>query len=78
MNKQKKNLKEFGYGKFKLEVANAIADELEPIQKKFNLLAQDENNEYIKKICERGAQKAQEKARQKLKQVYDAIGFINR
>ena len=78
MNKQKKNLKELGYGNFKLEVANAIADELEPIQKKFNELATEENNEYIRKICEKGAKKAQAKARQKLKEVYDAIGFIKK
>ena len=68
----------FGYGKFKLEVANVIADELEPIQKRFNELATEENNEYIINICKKGAKKAEEKARQKLKEVYEAIGFIEK
>ena len=41
-------------------------------------MAKEENNEYIKRICEKGAKKAEEKARQKLSEVYDVIGFIKK
>ncbi len=68
----------FGYGKFKLEVANVVADELEPVQKRFNELATEENNEYIRKICEKGAKNAEQKARKKLKEVYETVGFIGK
>lgn len=65
-----------GYGKFKEAVANAIADTLEPIQAKYKELSLPENDELIRQICAKGEKIAHEKAKQKLKEVYDAVGFI--
>jgi len=65
-----------GYGKFKQAVATAIADLLEPIQKRYNELALPENEEYIKNICENGAKVAHDIAKRKLHDVQEAIGFI--
>lgn len=65
-----------GYGNFKMEVANAIADTLEPIQEKYHKLNSDEYSKYIEEICQRGAKASQEIARKKLKEVYEAVGFI--
>ena len=68
--------KDSGYGVFKMTVANAIADTLEPIQKRFEELNKPENDEYLKQICEKGAKKAHEIASKKMKEVYQAVGFL--
>lgn len=68
--------KDVGYGKFKEAVANEIADVLEPIQKRYNELSLTENNEYIEKIFNKGAEIAHDIAKEKLKEVYEAVGFI--
>ena len=68
--------KNTGYGDFKKVVASAIADVLEPIQQKYNELSLPDNDKYIEEICERGARNAQNIARNKLKEVQEAIGFI--
>lgn len=65
-----------GYGKFKQAVADAIADVLEPIQKRYNELALPENDKYIRCICDKGEAIAHNIAKEKLKQVHKAIGFI--
>ena len=70
--------KDVGYGKFKMAVADAIADVLEPIQKRYNELSLPENNAYIEEICRKGAETAQSIAKNKLKEVYDAVGFIHK
>ena len=70
--------KDVGYGKFKMAVADAIADVLEPIQKRYNELSLPENNAYIEEICRKGAEIAQSIAKNKLKEVYDAVGFIHK
>lgn len=67
-----------GYGKFKVAVADAISNVLEPIQKKYYELALPENDKYISDIYEKGARIAQDIAKAKLKEVYDAIGFITK
>lgn len=68
--------KDSGYGQFKMAVANAIADTLEPIQKRYEELSSPEHEKYLFDICEKGAKKAHEIARKKLKEVYNAVGFI--
>ena len=68
--------KELGYGKFKQIVACAVSDVLDPIQKKYYELSSSENDEYLKSICKKGAETAQKTAEKKLKEVYDAVGFI--
>ena len=68
--------KGMGYGKFKEIVASSISDILEPIQKKYNELSLPENDEHIYNICQRGANIAKKIAEKKLKEVYNAVGFI--
>ena len=67
--------KDGGYGKFKMAVAEAIADELEPIQKRYYELSKPENDEYLENILKNGAKIAHEIAEKKLKEVYEAVGF---
>ena len=68
--------KDSGYGNFKMCVANAIADALEPIQKKYEELNSPEYEQYFKDICNEGAKKAHEIAKKKLHDVYETVGFI--
>ena len=70
--------KGIGYGKFKDVVASSISDILEPIQKKYNELSLPENDEYIHNICQRGADIAKKIAEKKLRDVYNAVGFITK
>lgn len=70
--------KNVGYGKFKQAVADSISNVLEPIQKRYFELALPENTKYINDICERGANVAHNIAKQKLNEVYNAIGFITK
>ena len=37
-----------------------------------------ENDEYIKNICKKGADVAQKIASEKLKEVYEAVGFVTK
>jgi tryptophanyl-tRNA synthetase len=65
-----------GYGKFKMAVGEAVADALSEIQKKYEELNSPENEGILKDIYASGAERAQELASKKLRQVYDAVGFI--
>lgn len=64
-----------GYGKFKISVGEAVADTLEPIQKRYYELIAPENEEYINNILKEGAEIASKRAKETLKEVYDAVGF---
>ncbi|MBQ2897879.1 MAG: tryptophan--tRNA ligase [Clostridia bacterium] len=63
-----------GYGDFKKAVAEVVIDELRPVQQKYNQLI--ENQDYLMKIIEDGAFKANEIAQKTLKDVYEKVGFI--
>ena len=65
-----------GYGNFKMAVGEAVADCLTKIQEKYNELNKPENETMLKEIYERGAKKAEEQAEKKLREVYDAVGFV--
>lgn len=65
-----------GYGEFKLAVGEVVADLLENIQKKYYELDNPENDTMLKSIYQKGAQKAEEMAKEKLREVYDTVGFI--
>ena len=67
-----------GYGKFKMAVGETVADDLEPIQKKYYELEAPENEEYIKNILKQGAEIASSKARRTLKEVYETTGFYSK
>ncbi len=62
------------YGDLKKELANAIYEELQPIQKK--RLELENNPEYVKKIIEDGAKKAREVAQETLIGVREKMGLL--
>lgn len=68
------NLKENGYGVFKQTVAEAIANELEPFQNKYNELMN--NKDLLDEIYLKGAKKAKEIASKTLNDVYEKLGLI--
>ena len=63
-----------GYGDFKLAVGEAVAEMLEPIQKKFNELMGDRTG--LERILKDGAEKAAHRANRTLAKVYKKIGFL--
>jgi len=65
-----------GYAKFKDDVAEAVINELKPIQDKIDYLLK--NKDYLEHIYVAGAEKAEVVARKTLRKVYKKIGFIPR
>jgi tryptophanyl-tRNA synthetase len=63
-----------GYGHFKKTVGEAVAEAVEPIQKRVKELSDDRG--YIDNIIKENAEKANEIARKTIKKVYERIGFI--
>ena len=63
-----------GYGDFKMAVAQAIIERLEPVHKKYNELMS--NPEKLRAIYEKGDKKAKEKTERLIKEVYKKIGLI--
>lgn len=63
-----------GYAQFKKDVAEAIVEELEPIQKKVKDLVA--NKEYLEGIYKKGAEKASYVANKTLRKMQKKIGFI--
>ncbi|MGN0902450.1 MAG: tryptophan--tRNA ligase, partial [Succinivibrio sp.] len=61
------------YGTFKCEVGDAIIALLEPLQKRYKELR--ENEDYLKEILKHGADKAAQRAQTTLDDVYKKIGF---
>ena len=62
------------YGTLKTEVANAIIETLEPLQKKYYKHLEDKA--YLDDILAKGRLKAQTKARETLSKVYQKLGLI--
>lgn len=65
-----------GYAQFKLDVADAIVNELEPIQKRINEILNDK--EYLESVYRKGAEKANYVANKMLRKMQKKIGFIPR
>lgn len=63
-----------GYAQFKKDVAEAIVEELEPIQKKVKELL--ENKAYLEEIYKKGAEKANYVSMKTLRKMQKKIGFI--
>lgn len=63
-----------GYGEFKMAVAEAIIEKLEPLQKRYNELL--ENPGELKAIYEKGAKKASQRADKIVNEVYRKVGLI--
>lgn len=62
------------YGHLKSDVADAVVDFLEPLQKKYTELRNDTG--YLHDVLALGARKANEKAQPILQKAYEAVGFI--
>ena len=67
-------LEGMSYGTFKQKVGEAIIEELQPLQKKYNDIINDEA--YLEQIYKKGAMKASQVANKTLKEVYNKIGLV--
>jgi len=65
-----------GYAKLKEDAAEAVIEELRPIQERIDYLLK--NKDYLEKIYSAGAQKAEAAARKTLRKVQKKVGFIPR
>ena len=63
-----------GYGELKTQTAEAVIEVLTPVREKLKSLKADK--EYLLSVAKRGAEKAREIARKKLKEVYEKVGLI--
>ncbi|WP_070000767.1 tryptophan--tRNA ligase [Cellulosilyticum sp. I15G10I2] len=63
-----------GYGSFKLKVAEAVVEELRPLQDKFKQLAKDKT--YIDTIIKKNAETANYLAAKTLRKVQKKVGFV--
>jgi len=74
MDEVEKEFEGKGYGDFKVAVAEAVIERLKPLQDKYNELM--ENPEMLRKIYEKGAKKASEKADKLVEEVYRKVGLV--
>ncbi|RZO85617.1 MAG: tryptophan--tRNA ligase [Oceanococcus sp.] len=65
-----------GYGRFKGDVADAVVAFMEPMQARYRALQDDPA--YLDGILARSAEQANARADQKIRQVYDKLGFLPR
>ena len=65
-----------GYGIFKEDVAEVVAETLRPIREKYNDLLN--NKDYLENVYAIGADKAEKQARKTLRKVYKKVGLIER
>lgn len=63
-----------GYGDFKAAVAEAVSEELKPIQKRYEELMA--NKDYLEEVYRSGAERARRVAMKTLSKVYRKVGFI--
>lgn len=68
------NFSGIGYGEFKSEVGNAVANYLRPIREKY--LATRANEKLLKEILAFGAEKANKVATRTLYKAYKKVGFV--
>lgn len=71
-----KNYEGLGYAQFKKDVAEAIVDELEPVQNRVKELLSDKK--YLESVYKEGAEKASYIANKTLRKMKKKIGFIPR
>lgn len=65
-----------GYAQLKEDVAEVVVEELKPIQERIDYLLK--NKDYLEKIYNIGAQKAEDAARKTLRKAQKKVGFIPR
>ena len=63
-----------GYGQFKTDVGNAVAEALEPIQQRYRELRADSAE--LQRLLARGAEKARKASEPTLEQMFDRMGFV--
>ena len=63
-----------GYSRFKADLSEVVIEMLEPIQKRYREIREDEC--YIDEIVEEGAERVSERSRQTMKGVYEKLGLI--
>ena len=63
-----------GYGYFKEQVGNAVAETLAPIQKEYDRLLADKA--YLEACYQEGAAQANRLAMRTLRKVYKKVGFL--
>ena len=63
-----------GYGQFKADVAEAVVELLDPIRTRYEELRADEQE--LRALLARGADKARETAAPTLEQMYERMGFV--
>ena len=63
-----------GYGDFKAAVADAVVDELEPVQQRYTALLAEPDE--LHRVLSEGALQARHVAGETLARVYDAVGFL--
>lgn len=68
------HFKGYRYGEFKKEVADAVIDELEPLQKRYKEIL--ESGEYLA-VLQEGAERAKKMAEPLLAKVKEAVGLLN-
>lgn len=64
------------YGEFKLAVGESVANELKPIQERYNALIQEKD--YLNSVLKDSAQRAEYMARKTLSKVYRKVGLVPR
>lgn len=62
------------YGHFKVALAEVVCESFRPVQEKYEQLMGDEN--HLKSIMKKNAERASERAQQTIKKVYDALGLV--
>jgi tryptophanyl-tRNA synthetase len=63
-----------GYGRFKQEVADAVIELLDPIQRRYDELRGDAGE--LERMLARGAEKAREASQPTLAAMLDRMGFV--
>jgi len=65
-----------GYGALKMHVAEAVCEELRPVQERYKEISEDSG--YLDAVSKAGAEKARGIAETTLRAVYDKVGFASR
>lgn len=65
-----------GYGEFKKAVAEALVEFLRPFKQKYSEYRKDEN--FLREVLSRGAEKARQVASKTLQKVYHKVGFLQK
>lgn len=64
------------YGHLKVDLADLVVQTLKPVKERYDDLM--ENKDYLDQLMKSGAEKAQQRALQTLKNVYDTVGLVRR